>query len=151
MVNSISKDKVWDVLNNIPDPEIPSISIVDLGIIRNVQFDKKMVTITITPTYSGCPAISFIKQEIIQQLELYGVTNCIIETKLSPPWTTDWMSSAVKDKLKESGISPPSNYILCPQCESVDVEIISNFGSTACKALYKCIECKEPFHHFKQF
>ena len=151
MVNSISKDKVWGVLNNIPDPEIPSISIVDLGIIRNVEFDKKMFIITITPTYSGCPAISFIKQEIIHKLKLYGVTNCTIETRLSPPWTTDWMSDDVKDKLKESGISPPSNEILCPQCESGDVKIISNFGSTACKALYKCIDCKEPFHHFKQF
>ena len=151
MVSSISKGTVWDILCSISDPEIPSISIVDLGIIRNVQFDKEMLTITITPTYSGCPAMLFIKEEITRQLELGGVLNYVIETTLSPPWTTDWMSVEVKNKLKEAGISPPSKTVICPQCNSRNVEIISNFGSTACKALYKCVKCEEPFHHFKQF
>ena len=134
----------------IPDPEIPAISIVDLGIIRDVQYDNDTFTITITPTYSGCPAMSFIKKEIIYNIESQGVMNYKIKTALAPPWTTDWMSDEVKTKLKDAGIAPPSNIIICPQCDSREVEVISDFGSTACKALYKCNKCNEPFHHFKQ-
>ena len=151
MVKDIFTDTIWELLKTIPDPEIPAVSIVDLGIVRNVQFDEDQFNITITPTYSGCPAFTFMKEEIIRQLELEGITNYQINTSLAPPWTTDWISESVKMKLKEAGISPPLDYAICPQCDSVDVKIISNFGSTACKALYKCSNCQEPFHHFKKF
>ena len=151
MVKEISTDTIWGILKTIPDPEIPAISIVDLGIIRDVQCDDDMFNITITPTYIGCPAMSFIKEEIIYNMESQGVINYQIKTSLAPPWTTDWMSEGVKAKLKDAGIAPPSKNVICPQCDSLEVEVISNFGSTACKALYKCLSCAEPFHHFKQF
>ena len=151
MVKEISTDTIWGILKTIPDPEIPAVSIVDLGIIRDVQCDDDMFNITITPTYIGCPAMSFIKEEIIYNMESQGVINYQIKTSLAPPWTTDWMSEGVKAKLKDAGIAPPSKNVICPQCDSMEVEVISNFGSTACKALYKCLSCAEPFHHFKQF
>ena len=151
MVKEISTDTIWGILKTIPDPEIPAVSIVDLGIIRDVQYDDEMFNITITPTYIGCPAMSFIEEEIIYNMESQGVINFQIKTSLAPPWTTDWMSERVKAKLKDAGIAPPSKNVICPQCDSMEVAVISNFGSTACKALYKCLSCAEPFHHFKQF
>jgi ring-1,2-phenylacetyl-CoA epoxidase subunit PaaD len=151
MVKEFSINTIWGILKTIPDPEIPEISIVDLGIIRNVQCDNDTFIVTITPTYSGCPAMSFIKEEIIHKMESQSLMNYQIRTSLAPPWTTDWMSNEVKAKLKDSGIAPPSNNVICPQCDSREVEVLSDFGSTACKALYKCNKCIEPFHHFKQF
>ena len=151
MVKETSINKILEILKTIPDPEIPAVSIVDLGIIRDVQCDDDMFNITITPTYIGCPAMSFIKEEIIYNMESQGVINYQVKTSLAPPWTTDWMSDEVKAKLKDAGIAPPSKNVICPQCDSMKVEVISNFGSTACKALYKCLSCAEPFHHFKQF
>jgi len=150
MVIEVTTASIWELLKTIPDPEIPAVSIVDLGIVRNVEFDDNQFNITITPTYSGCPAFSFMKEEIIRHLETEGITNYQIDTALAPPWTTDWMSDEVKSKLKEAGIAPPSQEVACPQCDSQNVQVISEFGSTACKALYKCIECIEIFHHFKQ-
>jgi len=150
MVKEISTHTIWELLKTIPDPEIPAISIVDLGIVRKVYFEETSLHITVTPTYSGCPAISFMKDEIIRHLELQGITNYQINTSLAPAWTTDWMSDEVKAKLKEAGIAPPSGKINCPQCDSRKVQVVSEFGSTACKALYKCSDCLEPFHHFKQ-
>ena len=150
MVIEITSASIWELLKTIPDPEIPAVSIVDLGIVRNVEFDNDQFNITITPTYSGCPAFSFMKEEIIRQLEKEGITNYQIDTALAPPWTTDWMSNEVKSKLKEAGIAPPSQEVACPQCDSQNVQVISEFGSTACKALYKCNDCIEIFHHFKQ-
>ena len=150
MVKEISTHTIWELLKTIPDPEIPAISIVDLGIVRKVHFEETILYITVTPTYSGCPAMSFMKDEIIRHLELQGITNYHVNTSLAPAWTTDWMSDEVKAKLKEAGIAPPSGKINCPQCESKKVQVVSEFGSTACKALYKCLDCLEPFHHFKQ-
>ena len=150
MVKEISTHAIWKLLKTIPDPEIPAISIVDLGIVRKVYFEETTLHITVTPTYSGCPAMSFMKDEIIRHLELQGITNYQINTSLAPAWTTDWMSDEVKTKLKEAGIAPPSDKINCPQCDSKKVQVVSGFGSTACKALYKCLDCLEPFHHFKQ-
>ncbi len=150
MVKKLSTDSIWEMLKTIPDPEIPAISIVELGIVRNVEFDNDQLNIIITPTYSGCPAFTFMKEEIGRHLELREITNYQIETSLAPPWTTDWMSDEVKVKLKEAGIAPPSNEVICPRCDSQTVAVISEFGSTACKALYKCNECSEIFHHFKQ-
>ena len=150
MVKEIFTESIWELLKTIPDPEIPAVSIVDLGIVRNVEFDDDQFNITITPTYSGCPAFSFMKEEIIRHLETEGITNYQIDTALAPPWTTDWMSDEVKSKLKKAGIAPPSQEVACPKCDSQNVQVISEFGSTACKSLYKCIECIEIFHHFKQ-
>ena len=150
MVKEIFTKSIWELLKTIPDPEIPAVSIVDLGIVRNVEFDDDQFNITITPTYSGCPAFSFMKEEIIRHLETEGITNYQIDTALAPPWTTDWMSDEVKSKLKEAGIAPPSQEVACPQCNSQNVQVISEFGSMACKALYKCNDCIEIFHHFKQ-
>ena len=150
MVKEITIDSIWEMLKMIPDPEIPAISIVELGIVRNVEFSEDQLNITITPTYSGCPAFTFMKEEISRHLELKGITNYQINTSLAPPWTTDWMSDEVKAKLKEAGIAPPSHEVICPRCDSQTVAVISEFGSTACKALYKCNECSEIFHHFKQ-
>ena len=150
MVKEISTAEIWELLKTIPDPEIPAISIVELGIVRNVEFDNDQLNIIITPTYSGCPAFTFMKEEISRHLELKGITNYQINTSLAPPWTTEWMSNEVKAKLKKAGIAPPSNEVICPQCNSQTVAVISEFGSTACKALYKCNECSEIFHHFKQ-
>ena len=150
MVKEIFTESIWELLKTIPDPEIPAVSIVDLGIVRNVEFDDDQFNITITPTYSGCPAFSFMKEEIICHLETEGITNYQINTSLAPPWTTDWMSDEVKSKLKKAGIAPPSQEVACPKCDSQNVQVISEFGSTACKSLYKCIECIEIFHYFKQ-
>ena len=150
MVIEVTTASIWELLKTIPDPEIPAVSIVDLGIVRNVEFDDDQFNITITPTYSGCPAFSFMKEEIIRHLETEKITNYQINTSLAPPWTTDWMSDEVKSKLKEAGIAPPSQEVACPQCDSQNVQVISEFGSTACKALYKCNDCIEIFHHFKQ-
>ena len=150
MVIEVTTSSIWELLKTIPDPEIPAVSIVDLGIVRNVEFDDDQFNITITPTYSGCPAFSFMKEEIIRHLETEGITNYQIDTALAPPWTTDWMSDEVKSKLKEAGIAPPSQEVACPKCDSQNVQVISEFGSTACKALYKCNDCIEIFHHFKQ-
>jgi len=150
MVKEVPTGLIWELLEKISDPEIPAISIVELGIIREVQFRDDQVHITITPTYSGCPAISFIKEEIVRTLKQNKIIDYQINTTLSPPWTTDWMSDKVKAKLKDAGISPPGKLINCPQCNSQKVEVMSEFGSTACKALYKCNDCQEPFHHFKQ-
>ena len=150
MVIEVTTASIWELLKTIPDPEIPAVSIVDLGIVRNVEFDDDQFNITITPTYSGCPAFSFMKEEIIRHLETEGITNYQINTSLAPPWTTDWMSDEVKSKLKEAGIAPPSQEVACPKCDSQNVQVISEFGSTACKALYKCNDCIEIFHHFKQ-
>ena len=150
MVKEVSIDAIWELLKTVPDPEIPAVSVVDLGIVRNVGFNNDQFNITITPTYSGCPAFTFMKEEITRHLELEGITNYQINTLLAPPWTTDWMSDEVKAKLKEAGIAPPSHEVICPQCDSKKVQVVSEFGSTACKALYKCNECIEIFHHFKQ-
>ena len=150
MVKEVSTTTIWELLKTIPDPEIPAVSIVDLGIVRNVGFNDDQLNIIITPTYSGCPAFTFMKEEIIRHLEMKGITNYQINTSLAPPWTTDWMSDEVKAELKEAGIAPPSNEVVCPQCDSKKVQVVSEFGSTACKALYKCNECSEIFHHFKQ-
>ena len=150
MVIEVTSESIWELLKTIPDPEIPAVSIVDLGIVRNVEFDDDQFNITITPTYSGCPAFSFMKEVIIRHLESEKITNYQINTSLAPPWTTDWMSDEVKSKLKKAGIAPPSLEVACPQCDSQNVQVISEFGSTACKALYKCNDCIEIFHHFKQ-
>ena len=158
-------DAIWNVLRSIPDPEIPVISICDLGIVRDVIVHGVNVEVVITPTYSGCPAMHAIEEDIRGKLAAAGFADARITTVLSPAWTTDWMSEAGRANLRKYGIAPPSTsgpettvvrfvtrrhfMPACPHCGSDDTERLSEFGSTACKALYRCVECREPFDYFK--
>ena len=142
-------DHIWQLLNTIPDPEIPVISIVELGVIRDITFSERSYTILITPTYSGCPAVKAFTDDIKKCLKENGIRNFKLKLVYSPAWTTEWMSDATKKKLKKYGIAPPSNTVICPQCNSKNVELISEFGATACKSMYKCLDCLEPFEFFK--
>jgi len=138
---------IWSILEQVPDPEIPAVSVVDLGIVRSVEKDK----VIITPTYSGCPATLFIEQSIREALDAAGLRSVAIETALFPAWSTDWISEAGKEKLRAYGISPPdlAKTATCPQCGSTDTEEVSRFGSTPCKAQWRCRSCLEPFDRFK--
>jgi ring-1,2-phenylacetyl-CoA epoxidase subunit PaaD len=139
-------DEIWAVLEGVCDPEIPVISVVDLGIVRAVHPDR----VTITPTYTGCPATHVIERDIRDALDATGFREVAIETILSPPWTTDWISESGKAKLKAYGIAPPGQRaVACPQCGSTHTEEISRFGSTPCKAQWRCRDCLEPFDLFK--
>lgn len=139
--------RIWSVLESVPDPEIPVVSVVDLGIVREVASDR----VTITPTYTGCPATQTIERDIRAALDAAGFREVAIETVLSPPWTTDWISETGKAKLHAYGIAPPSRdrAVHCPQCGSADTEELSRFGSTPCKAQWRCRACLEPFDRFK--
>lgn len=156
-----SKD-VMEWLSEVTDPEVPALSITDLGIVRNVQVTGGAeVKVTITPTYSGCPAMDVIAVGIRMALAGRGVKQITIEPQLSPAWTTDWMTEDGKRKLRAYGIAPPNRKafqplglfeeekVTCPRCDSADTELVSQFGPTSCKALYRCLSCKEPFEHFK--
>ena len=138
---------IWAVLRDVPDPEIPAVSVLDLGIVRSVD-DEKVV---ITPTYSGCPATQFIEQSIRAALDAAGYRSIAIETQLAPAWTTEWISEEGKEKLRAYGIAPPdlAKTATCPQCGSTDTEEVSRFGSTPCKSQWRCRECLEPFDRFK--
>ncbi len=146
-----SIDQVWDWLDQISDPEIPAISLVDLGVIRDVAWHGDRLTVTITPTYSGCPATSLIEMEITRALSEHGIEPHL-ERSIAPPWTTDWLSEKGRDKLEKYGIAPPQaagGPEKCPRCGSTDLERISQFGSTPCKAQWRCQSCLEPFDYFK--
>jgi len=146
----LDKAQVYEWLALVPDPEIPVLSILDLGIVRDVTV-KDTVTVTLTPTYSGCPATEAIESDVLAALTGHGVDDIVIKRVLSPPWTTDWISDDGREKLRRYGIAPPSRSreIACPQCESLDTERVSEFGSTACKASWRCRACLEPFEYFK--
>ena len=160
MVQAITKDKIWEFLEDVKDPEVPVLSVVDLGVVRDVNLTYDTWMIDITPTYSGCPAMQVIENDIVDRLKQEGL-KVKVNTVLSPPWTTDWMSEAGKKKLKEYGIAPPENevdksvlfgeatVVPCPVCDSRNTKMVSQFGSTACKAHYKCLDCLEPFDYFK--
>jgi len=149
-------EQVWSWLAEIPDPEVPAVSIVELGIVRDVQFSGDQCVVTVTPTYSGCPATEVIAQNIRQALADHGIEQVQLQTRLSPPWTTDWMNAAAKEKLSGYGIAPPNTLIsispriACPLCGSTRTGLLSQFGSTPCKALYRCQDCLEPFDYFKR-
>ena len=145
----VNTTEIWKLLETIPDPEIPVISVVELGVVRDIKIENEKISVIVTPTYSGCPAIQQMQDDIKQTLIDNGLKNFEIVTQLSPAWTTDWMSKETKEKLKKYGIAPPENIIECPQCNSKNIEIISEFSSTACKALYRCNKCLEPFDYFK--
>lgn len=162
-VNDTTIRELWTLLGEITDPEVPVLSVVDLGIVREIRIVNEIPEIVITPTYSGCPAMDMIRANIRMHLLEKGFPDVRIETVLSPAWTTDWMSEAGKQKLEAYGIAPPmptqtvcnlemfsrEEAIQCPHCHSYHTTMISEFGSTACKALYRCEDCKEPFDYFK--
>jgi ring-1,2-phenylacetyl-CoA epoxidase subunit PaaD len=137
---------IWAVLAGVPDPEIPVISVTELGIVRSVEPDR----VVITPTYTGCPAAQVIETDIRDALDAAGYRHVRIETALSPAWTTEWITAEGRAKLRAYGIAPPTKAAVeCPQCSSADTEEISRFGSTPCKALWRCRSCAEPFDLFK--
>lgn len=160
---SITTEKIWSILSVVTDPEIPVLSITDLGIVRAVNVHEDVVEVVITPTYTGCPAMDVIAMNIRMELLAAGYNNISVVTVLSPAWTTDWMSEAGKEKLKAYGIAPPNpvqqvcnssffvpaEAVQCPHCQSWNTRRISEFGSTACKSLYQCNDCQEPFDYFK--
>jgi ring-1,2-phenylacetyl-CoA epoxidase subunit PaaD len=154
--SSIEEKKIWQILETVCDPEVPVLTILDLGIVRDVKINNKEIEIFITPTYTGCPAMDMITIDIKMQLLEYEYKKIKVTHVLSPAWTTDWMSEEGKRKLKEYGIAAPNKKftiatdgIECPRCSSLYTKLISEFGSTACKALYQCNNCKEPFDYFK--
>lgn len=158
-----TKEHILSLLSEIPDPEIPVITIIELGVIRDVIIiDDKTIELKITPTYSGCPAMQQIEADVRKKLTEHGFTSITIQTIFSPPWTTDWITPHAKEKLRQYGIAPPetttedkswltgkTKQIACPRCKSTNTKLISQFGSTACKALYQCSDCLEPFDYFK--
>lgn len=149
---SLSTDDIWTVLKGVPDPEIPVISVVDLGVVRDVAWQGDTLCVAVTPTYSGCPATSVISREIEAALRQSGVEHLSIETKIAPPWTTDWLTESGRQKLRDYGIAPPqpaNGPKACPHCGSVSTEDVSRFGSTPCKAQWRCRDCLEPFDYFK--
>lgn len=163
MVSTVTSAALWEIAARINDPEIPVLSIADLGILRDVQASGNVVTVTITPTYSGCPAMDAIRDDLIVEFQREGF-EAEIELVLAPAWTTDWMSDNGKAKLAEYGIAPPTGRagvgsqsgpvrlslaVKCPQCDSLNTRELTRFGSTSCKALYQCQDCREPFDYFK--
>ena len=156
--------KIWAILGEVLDPEVPALSVVDLGIIRKIDINSDgHVTVNVTPTYTGCPATDMISAIIQAALHQAGYKDTTIKLVLSPAWTTDWISAQARVKLKEYGIAPPvgaapqgkavllgiSPEVSCPRCDSKSTERVSEFGSTACKAMYRCVDCYEPFEYFK--
>lgn len=155
-------EDIWQWMEEVSDPEIPVLTVVDLGVVREVEMSGNKPVITITPTYSGCPAMNMIEDEIKAKLAEHGFNNAEVKTVLDPAWTTDWMTDSGRRKLEEYGIAPPAvgsvnkkalfgepDAVRCPQCKSENTHMVSQFGSTACKALYQCDDCKEPFDYFK--
>ena len=160
MVTATTAERAREVAASVCDPEVPVLTIADLGVLRDVAVDGERVTVTITPTYSGCPAVDAIRDDIILALTDAGFDDVDVKLTLSPAWTTDWMTDAGKRKLTEYGIAPPTGRaaagpirlalaVKCPRCGSLDTREVARFGSTACKALYECRACLEPFDHFK--
>lgn len=145
---------IWELLKQVPDPEIPIINLVELGVIRKVESfeDSDLLRITITPTYTGCPAKKLFEDLILEKLAEHNYQKVQIITTLNPAWTTDWLSEETKQKLMREGISPPTigdRVIICPLCKSTNTKLLSQFGSTPCQSLYSCQDCKEPFNYFK--
>jgi ring-1,2-phenylacetyl-CoA epoxidase subunit PaaD len=159
---TITENEIWDLMREIHDPEIPVINVVELGIVREVEIIDGNPKVTITPTYSGCPAMDVIQVDIEKALHDEGFDEAEVVTILHPPWTTDWMTEEAREKLRDFGIAPPEKgtadkgalfqkerKVQCPNCGSMNTELISPFGSTACKAQHRCKDCNDPFDYFK--
>ena len=154
-----------EALDEVKDPEVPALSVVELGVVREIEAEEGRVTVTLTPTYSGCPAMKMIEDEVRARLARAGFGEILVRTVYSPPWTTDWIPEAAREKLRAYGIAPPGKVsaqdlvpigratraVACPFCGSSDTVLESEFGPTACKSLYVCRSCNQPFEHFKPF
>ncbi|HVF40245.1 MAG TPA: 1,2-phenylacetyl-CoA epoxidase subunit PaaD [Gemmatimonadaceae bacterium] len=170
MRGPVSKEEILQILTEVKDPELPMIDVVELGIVRDVVMDANAIRVDVTPTYSGCPAMQVIEREILSTLDAHGYSGATVRTVYSPAWTTDWISDATKQKLREFGIAPPRMVesagggiaelvnlrrarpsMECPFCGSANTTERSEFGSTACKAIHFCNSCHQPFDHFKAF
>ncbi|SFW97714.1 1,2-phenylacetyl-CoA epoxidase subunit PaaD [Marinospirillum alkaliphilum] len=157
----LTETQLWQLLDEVKDPEVPVVSVVELGIVRSIQWLDNQLQVAVTPTYSGCPATELIEQQIAAALMQAGIRDPQVTRVLNPAWTTDWISDSGREKLRAYGIAPPqgsaskmtllghAEQISCPHCGSSHTEQVSEFGSTACKALYRCIDCLEPFDYFK--
>jgi len=154
--------ELWQLLDEVKDPEIPVLSLWDMGILKDISKQGNNIIVTITPTYSGCPAMDIITEDIQGVFDINDIYECTVNIELSPAWTTDWMTQEGRNQLRSYGIAPPNDVIngeagkltnetqvLCPHCKSTDTHMVSEFGSTACKALFQCNQCKEPFDLFK--
>ncbi len=153
---------LWDLLDAVKDPEVPALSLWDLGVLREIERNGEQIVVTITPTYSGCPAMNAMAEDIAQALNDAGFADVQIKTKLAPAWSSEWMTQEGRRKLRDYGIAPPEDaeldedgltpdaHALCPHCSSRNTRRISEFGSTACKALFQCNDCNEPFDYFKK-
>ncbi len=161
-VSGALRARAWDILASVKDPEVPVLSVVELGIVRDVEVDGDAVTVVVTPTYSGCPAMQVIEDDIVAALRGAGFTGARVRTVFTPAWTTDWIPDAAREKLRAYGIAPPGHSgvhapvqirratrVRCPFCGSDDTSPRSEFGSTACKALHFCNACTQPFEEFK--
>lgn len=159
--SKLSEEQLWDLLQEVKDPEVPAVSVVELGIVRSLGWQGEHLIVEVTPTYSGCPATDLIEELIANAIKQAGIAKPEIKRVLSPAWTTDWITPAGREKLRAFGIAPPqgssskmsllgvAEQIQCPKCASKQTEQVSEFGSTACKALYRCLSCHEPFDYFK--
>jgi len=156
----VTEERVWKWLEAVPDPEIPVLTIIDLGMIRGVLVTGDSVEVAVSPTYTGCPATEVIEHSILAELKKRGVVNASVKRVLSPAWSTDWISEQGREKLRDYGIAPPAagskavllgglKAVPCPRCSSTRTTLVSEFGSTACKSSHKCDDCLEPFEHFK--
>lgn len=164
LATPLTEPAAWAALNQVLDPEVPVLSVVELGIVRELEVQAGKVRVTVTPTYSGCPATEVIHDAIVAALNEAGAAQVTVQTRLSPAWTTDWITPEAGEKLRRYGIAPPHlagtalavqplrfhpRDLHCPRCDSARTEQLSAFGSTACKSLYRCLDCREPFEYFK--
>lgn len=159
----LSREDIFAVLREVMDPEVPVLSVVELGIVRDVELADDGVTVIVTPTYSGCPAMHVIEQDITSALRARGVERVTVKTVYSPAWTTDWMAAEAREKLRAYGVAPPGAAdhdapvaigrrrpsVRCPYCGSLETQLRSEFGSTACKSIHSCGDCRQPFEEFK--
>lgn len=162
MEPKLSVETIWAILDEVKDPEIPVVSVVEMGIVRGVQvFDGGEVRVQITPTFSGCPALGFMQREIENKIRLFGAASVQVEILLYPPWSSDWMNDVAREKLRQFGLAPPPRHggnliavafldvIVCPRCGSTDTTIKNSFGSTLCRAIWYCNTCRDAFEQFK--
>jgi ring-1,2-phenylacetyl-CoA epoxidase subunit PaaD len=159
-MTNMTIDQVWQVLNTITDPEIPVVSLVEMGIARDVAIDDETIVVTITPTFAGCPAMHHMREEIVERLAAIGVEKIEVRTSLNPPWTSEWICAGARAKLKAFGLAPPPHHngnfdivlieaVQCPYCGSNDTALENPFGPTLCRSLHYCNACRQSFERFK--
>lgn len=160
MVKSVTIDEIWRALDEVMDPEIPVVSMVEMGIVREVKIENDTVIVSMTPTFAGCPALDVMRNAIVEKLRALGIASVEVKTVLSPPWTSDWISEGARAKLKAFGLAPPPMHggnvalyfdepVACPYCNSTNTRVTNNFGPTLCRAIYFCRNCQQPFEQFK--